>query len=57
MIRMILDKVDDNYVLDVLDTTQGGKLDVTRFDNLTAAAIRAHEVVSNWTNDRLAKEA
>lgn len=48
MIRIILDEVDGKLNLDILNTRNGGHLNVTKPDNFTDAHMKIMDAVEAW---------
>lgn len=51
MIRIILDKVDDHFMLDVLDTRNPGPTAAIKYDNYVDAATAAITAIAGWHGD------
>ena len=48
MIRIILDKIDNKYVIDVMDTRQGSHLIVVKTDEFQKALSEVCYAVDTW---------
>lgn len=48
MIRIILDKVDNEYVVDAMNTRTGAQLDVSRHRRLEDVYIRIDDLIDEW---------
>lgn len=48
MIRIIVDKVDDKFVVDILNTRNAGQFHVARFEDFRTALVEVCMNVEKW---------